>query len=168
MARRSSKSAGCSNPRSAARTGAVQALYQMDIAGTDVADVIHEFNTLRFSSTEGDIEVYRPDPTFFAELLRGVVRCQREIDPMIDAQLADGWHLVRVDSILRALLRAAVFELMERQDVPAKVVINEYVNVAHAFFSEDEPKVTNGVLDRLARTLRPGEFELGRSGAANG
>ena len=82
-----------------------------------------------------------------------------KIDPLIDQQLAHGWRLTRIDSILRAVLRAGVFELMERRDVPGRVVINEYINVAHSFFSEDEPKVVNGVLDNLARQLRAAEFD---------
>jgi N utilization substance protein B len=86
------------------------------------------------------------------------VRRQREIDPMLDQQLAAGWRLGRVDSILRAILRAGVYELLERPDVPARVVINEYIEIAHAFFDEDEPKVVNGILDKLARRLRPAEF----------
>ena len=91
-------------------------------------------------------------------MLKGVVRRQREIDPMIDRQLAEGWRLARIDSILRAILRAAAFELMELADVPARVVISEYIEVAHAFFEGDEPRVVNGVLDSLARKLRPGEL----------
>src|SRR5690606_7586851 len=90
--------------------------------------------------------------------LRGVVRRQRDIDPMIEKTLATGWRLVRVDSILRAILRAGLFELVERPDVPVRVVINEYINVAHAFFIEDEPRVVNGVLDKLAREVRPSEL----------
>ncbi len=147
------------NARSAARTAAVQGLYQMDLAGTDLNDVIHEFVTLRFPFREGEGTAAGADPVFFADILRGVVRRQRDIDPMIDEQLATGWRLVRVDSILRAILRAAVFELLERSDVPARVVLNEYINVAHAFFSEDEPKVVNGILDRLAHRLRAGELD---------
>ena len=95
---------------------------------------------------------------FFTELLRGVVRRQRDIDPLVDQQLAEGWRLIRIDAIVRAILRAGVFELMERPDVPARVVINEYINVAHSFFSDEEPKVVNGVLDKLARRLRASEF----------
>jgi transcription antitermination protein NusB len=87
------------------------------------------------------------------------VRRQRDIDPMVDAQLAAGWRLARVDSILRATLRAGTFELMERADVPGRVIISEYVDVAKAYFNDDEPKVVNGVLDRLARRLRPEEFK---------
>ncbi|MGD9785147.1 MAG: transcription antitermination factor NusB [Hyphomicrobiaceae bacterium] len=145
--------------RSLARIAAVQALYQMDIAGTDLNDVIRQFEEPRFSDTE-DVDVAgAPDAQFFADVLRGVVRRQRDVDPLIDEQLAQGWRLVRVDSILRAILRAGAFELMERRDVPARVAINEYIEVAHAFFTEDEPRVVNGILDRLARRLRPTEFE---------
>ncbi|MEQ8823688.1 MAG: transcription antitermination factor NusB [Filomicrobium sp.] len=149
--------------RSAARIGAVQALYQMDLGGADVTDVIREFTTLRFPNTEADETIAGADPAFFAELLRGVVRRQRDVDPMIDQQLATGWRLVRIDSILRAILRSGAFELMERPDVPARVVINEYIDVAHAFFNDEEPKVVNGVLDRLAHRLRPAEFSDGNA-----
>jgi transcription antitermination protein NusB len=145
-------------PRSASRMAAVQALYQMDLAGTDLNAVVDEFIQLRFSGEEADVALAGADATFFAEILRGVVRRQLDIDPLIDQQLAAGWRLVRVDSILRAILRAGVFELMERTDVPARVAISEYVEVSNGFFSDDEPKVVNGVLDKLARKLRAPEF----------
>lgn len=146
--------------RHAARLASVQALYQMDMAGTDLNAVIEEFTTYRFNQDKGEYGTVRPDATFFTELLRGVVRLQREIDPVVDQQLAIGWRLVRVDSIVRAILRVALFELIERPDVPARVVINEYINVAHAFFEQEEPKVVNGVLDRLARKYRAQEFAI--------
>jgi len=155
-------------PRTAARISAVQGLYQMDMAGTDISAVIQQIGTVRFDDQDGPGEEIRTDRQFFADVLRGVVRRQRDIDPLIDHQLATGWRLVRVDSILRAILRAGVFELMERHDVPVKVVISEYINVAHAFFSDDEPKVVNGVLDRLARQLRAGELAAGVPDAADG
>ena len=145
-------------PRTGARVAAVQGLYQMDLAGTDLNAVIDEFVRLRFPLPPGDEAAAGADAAFFAELIRGVVRRQRDIDPLVDRQLAEGWRLVRIDAIVRAILRAGVFELMERPDVPTRVVINEYINVAHSFFSEDEPKVVNGVLDKLARQLRTGEF----------
>ncbi len=154
--------------RSMARIAAVQALYQMDMAGTDLNDVIKEFETLRFPVTAEALGASETDTQFFADILRGVVRRQRDIDPAIDEQLALGWRLERVDSILRAILRGGVFELMERRDVPARVAINEYIEVAHAFFDGDEPKVVNGVLDRLARRLRPKEFEARATDAAEG
>ena len=144
--------------RSQARLAAVQALYQMDLAETDLAAVIEEFKAHRLGSDVENGTAAQVDPEHFAGLLKGVVRRQREIDPMIDRQLAEGWRLTRIDSIVRAILRAAAFELMELNDVPPRVVISEYIEVAHAFFEGDEPKVVNGVLDSLARKLRPGEL----------
>ena len=161
-------------PRSRSRMAAVQALYQMDLAGTGLDDVIADFTQLRFAPTpptaddavadtdtdaESNDALVGADAQFFADLLRGVVRRQRDIDPLVDSQLASGWRLARVDSILRATLRSGTFELMERADVPGRVIINEYVDVAKAFFHDDEPKVINGVLDRLARRLRVEEFQ---------
>ena len=157
--------------RSAARLAAVQGLYQMDVAATPINDVIRDLTMTPLRETAqaeadesgDDLEVNQPDHTFLAELLRGVVRVQREIDPLVDNQLATGWRLARVDSTLRAILRAGVFELMERPEVPAKVVINEYIDIARAFFEGDEPRVVNGVLDKLAKKLRPDEFTASAS-----
>ncbi len=145
-------------PRTAARVAAVQALYQMDMAATDLNAVIGEFEAFRFGPDAEDQTLASADRDFFRSLIRGVVRRQREIDPMIDQQLAEGWRLTRIDSILRAVLRVATLELIERKDVPARVVITEYVNTAHAFLGEEEPRVVNGVLDKLARRLRVDEF----------
>ena len=145
-------------PRSRARLAAVQALYQMDVAETDLNEVIEEFKTHRLCSGAEDGAVAGADPEHFTRVLDGVVRRQRELDPIIDQQLAAGWRLVRVDAILRAILRAGGFELMELSSVPARVVISEYVDVAHAFFEADEPRVVNGVLDQIARKVRPGEL----------
>jgi transcription antitermination protein NusB len=144
--------------RSRARLAAVQALYQMDVAGTDINEVIEEFKTLRMAPDAEDDAVAGADEHHFARVLHGVMNRQKEIDPLIDHQLATGWRLVRVDSILRAILRAGGFELLELKDVPVRVVINEYVDVAHAFFEGDETRVINGVLDQIARKLRPGEL----------
>jgi transcription antitermination protein NusB len=159
--------ADAANPRTLARVAAVQALYQMDLAGTDVEQVIEEFVRLRFERGSAGVEaetengggLYGADPAFFADVVRGVVRRQRDIDPLVDQQLAEGWRLIRIDAIVRAILRSGVFELMERPDVPARVVINEYINVAHSFFEDEEPKVVNGVLDKLAHRLRAPEFD---------
>ena len=159
--------------RSSARLAAVQALYQMDVAGTGIEAVIEEFVHDRFSAPRppgedepappepeaGEAAIVGADATFFTALIRGTVRCQRDVDPVIDQSLAEGWRLVRIDSLVRAILRSAVFELMERTDVPARVVINEYIEVSRAFFDGDEPKLVNGVLDRLAKQFRPAEFD---------
>ncbi len=157
-ARNKPKPAGIT-PRTAARVAAVQALYQMELAETDLNAVIAEFLDVRFDPASQDETIEGADRTFFADVLRAVLRRQREIDPLIDEQLASGWRLVRVDAILRAILRGGAAELFERDDVPARVVINEYVNVGHFFFADDEPRVINGVLDQIARKIRPKEFE---------
>jgi N utilization substance protein B len=148
-----------SAPLSAARLAAIQALYQMEMTGTDAADVVAEFRDHRMADANDAAGCQQADTAFFADLVKGVVAGQRRIDPLIDAQLAEGWRLKRIDSTLRAILRAGTYELMEKADVPARVVINEYVDVAHAFFEGDEPKVVNGVLDALARAMRAGEFQ---------
>lgn len=153
-----------SAPRSAARLAAVQALYQMDIAGTDVNRVVAEFTSHRVGQETENAALAEVDLEFFGDLVRGVVREQRRIDPQLNARLAQGWRLARIDSTLRAILRAAAYELLGRADVPARVVISEYVDVAHAFFDGEEPKMVNAVLDQLARQFRPAEFEQ----AANG
>lgn len=144
--------------RSAARLAAVQALYQMDVTQIDLNDVIAEFSAHRFGHEMDGATLDHADQPFFADLLRGVVKAQRQIDPLIAEHLAQGWRLSRLDSILRAILRAGVYELLQRTDVPVKVIINEYVEVAHAFFEDDEPGVVNGILDRLARKLRAAEM----------
>ena len=93
------------------------------------------------------------------------MREQRRLDPMIDAALARGWPLKRIETVLRAILRAGAYELAHRSDVPARVVVSEYVDVAGAFVDEDETGMVNAVLDQLARQLRAAEFDS-RSGLA--
>lgn len=152
-------------PRSAARLAAVQALYQMDVAETDAADVVAEFCDHRMGEQDDASSCCQAaDAAYFAGLVKGVVSDQRRIDPLLNAELAEGWRLGRIDSTLRAILRSAAYELLERPDVPARVVINEYLDVAHAFFEGEEPKVVNGILDALARDLRAAEFQDRRDG----
>ena len=151
--------------RSAARLAAVQALYQMDIGGADIGDVIAEFRAQRLGVSyddQGKAEPGAPaDEDFFEAIVRGVVASQRDLDPAIDKALAAGWTLPRLDATLRAVLRAGAFEIYERSDVPPRTVIDEYVSVARAFFDGDEPRVANAVLDRLARE-RLGPEIMGR------
>jgi transcription antitermination protein NusB len=145
--------------RSQARLAAVQALYQMELAASDLNEVIAQFEQHRFGDEVEDKTVSDANPVLFAEIVRGVVARQMEIDPPLDAQLAAGWRLNRIDAIIRSTLRCAMFELVARPKVPARGVINEYVEVAKAFFDGDEPKVVNAVLDSVARKVRPAEFE---------
>jgi N utilization substance protein B len=146
------------NQRGAARLAAVQALYQMDLGGASLPDVIAEFEAYRLGK-ELDGDQYRDaDKAFFRDIVAGVVRDQRGLDAAIDAALSPDWPLARLDATLRAILRAGAFELASRPDVPGRVVISEYVEVAKAFFEEEVPGMVNGVLDALARKLRPAEF----------
>lgn len=144
--------------RSAARLAAIQALYQMDMTSIDSPRVIAEFEAHRLGQEIEGTQYCEAEAAFFRDLVDGVVREQLRIDPLIDRHLAEGWRLHRVDSILRAILRAGAYEILDRTDVPARVVISEYVDLAHAFFEGEEPKVVNGILDKLARASRPQEF----------
>ncbi len=145
-------------PRSAARLAAVQALYQMDVAHTDLRDVIVEFSVHRLGAELDGDQLQAPDKSFFQNILEGVVKKQLEIDPLINEQLASGWTLSRIDSILRAILRSSVYELLCRSDIPARVIINEYIDIAHAFFEKEEARVVNGVLDHVAKKVRASEL----------
>ena len=155
MAKRDHHAKPRASSRSAARLAAVQALYQMDMTGIDLSEVIAEFEAHRLGQDIEGLQYADTEATFFRDLVEGVVREQLRIDPLIDKQLAEGWRLARVDSILRAILRAGAYEILVRGDVPARVVISEYVDIAHAFFAGEEPKVVNGILDRLGHTARP-------------
>ncbi|MEM9221290.1 MAG: transcription antitermination factor NusB [Pseudomonadota bacterium] len=143
------------NKRAVARLAAVQALYQMDVTGAGAQDIVKEFELFRLSQELEGETLRAADLNWFDGLVSGVVKDQRAIDAAIDEALKEGWPLARIDLTLRALLRAGVFELMHRPEVPLRVVISEYVEVAKAFFGGDEPRLTNGVLDRIARGARP-------------
>lgn len=147
--------------RRAARLAAVQAVYQMEQAGADTEAVIEEFVTHRFGEETEISPAGVPEEEFFADLVRGVPHRQAEIDGAVLNALSAGWKLQRIDSILRAILRVAAYELICRADVPARVVIDEYVEIAHAFFEGDEVGFVNAILDRLAREKRAGEFADG-------
>ena len=145
--------------RSAARLAIVQALYQMDVTGKGLNEILAEFDSFWIGrEVEGD--EYKPaEVQFFRDVLAGVLKEQRAIDPMIDRTLAEGWPLKRVEAVMRAVMRSGAYELKMRPDVPARVVIAEYVAVASAFFEREEAGMTNAVLDRLARQLRPKELD---------
>jgi N utilization substance protein B len=149
--------------RSAARLAAVQALYQMDVAGKGVIDALAEFEAFWIGREVEGVEFKPAENAFFRAILAGVVEEQRAIDGQVDKALAEGWPLHRVEAVLRAILRAGAYELMFRKDVPARVIISEYVDVAHGFYSEDEPGLVNAVLDSIAREVREGELEAKRT-----
>ena len=142
------------NRRGAARLAAVQALYQMDVGGTGVLEIVAEYETHRLGQ-EIDGDTYlKADASWFRSIVSGVVRDQRQLDPLIGTALQDDWALSRLDSTVRAILRAGTFELRERKDVPIAVIVTEYVEIAKAFFEDEEPKLVNAVLDRIAKQVR--------------
>ncbi len=144
--------------RSAARLAVVQALYQMEVAGKGLNEIFSEFEA-HWIGREIEGEQYKPaDRAFFREVLQGVLDDQGEIDRQIDKALAGGWPLQRIETVMRAVLRAGAYELRSRKDVPARVAIKEYVDVAGAFFGPTESGMVNAVLDRIAREARAGEL----------
>lgn len=153
--------------RRAARLAAVQALYQWDQTGGKADAIVAEFSTHRISraaaadTVGSDASMAPADRKLFAEIVRGVAGDVSEIDDMLAAVLSDDWQVDRLESILRAVMRAGAFELAHRLDVPPKVVISEYIAVADAFFGDKETAMAHGVLDRLAHELRPAEMVAG-------
>ena len=148
------------NKRGAARLAAAQALYQMDLAGNGLNEILADFER-HWLGSEVEGAQYRPaEAAFFRDIVGGVVREQTRLDPQIDAALARGWPLRRIEAILRAVLRAGAYELACRSDVPARVVMSEYVDVAAAFVDEEETGMVNAVLDQLAHQWRAAEFAV--------
>ncbi len=145
--------------RHAARLAAVQAIFQMEMTGIGAEAVIQEFLDHRFPEDVGFASCGQPDVDFFADVVRGVPHRQSEIDYALAQCLAADWTLSRIDSILRAILRAAAYELIARNDVPVKVVIDEYLDITHAFLETGEVSFVNAALDRLARNKRAAELE---------
>ena len=140
--------------RSVARLAAVQALYQMEVSGVGSEAVIREFLDHRF---DADIEGERLAPgdiAYFTAVVRGVIERQGQIDRAIVKRLAEGWRLERIDATLRAILRAGAFELIGSPDAPTEVVLDEYVEIAKAFFEGPEAGFVNGALDGIARDER--------------
>jgi N utilization substance protein B len=141
------------NQRGAARLAAVQALYQMDVGRQTLEDTLSQFSA-HMLGREVEGEQYLPaDADFFKQIVTGVIRSQLDIDPTIDKALSNDWPVGRIDATLRAILRAAAFELLRRRDIPAGVVITEYVDVAKAFYEDDAPKMVHGVLDAIAKQV---------------
>jgi N utilization substance protein B len=140
--------------RTVARLVLVQALYQMELSGSGVESVIREYSDHRF---EGDLDgekLAEADEAFFAEGARAVVKEQSTIDRLITDRLATGWRIERLDTTVRAILRAGAWELKFRPDVAVEVVINEYVEIARAFYGETEARFVNGALDGIAKDTR--------------
>src|SRR5512147_1803328 len=151
--------------RSATRLAAIQALYALEVSGSAVDRVIADFCERRWAPAEMPVNAAQLDEAFLRRLVEGVAAHRDEIDAAIEGALTDGWMLARLEILLQAILRAGAYELSAQADVPAKVVINEYLEIAHAFFAGKEPGLVNAVLDRLASRFRG---DPGRSPGENG
>jgi transcription antitermination protein NusB len=147
--------------RRGSRLSAVQALYEMEIGGKGVIEAMAEFEAHWIGREVDGIDLPQAEESFFRDILGGVVREQMAVDRRVDAALTDGWPLRRIETLIRATLRAGTYELMFRKDVPPKAIISEYVAVTRAFYEGEEPGLVNAVLDRLARELRPDDFASG-------
>jgi len=147
---------GRSQSRSAARLAAVQALYQHEMEGTPAAKLVDEFHQHRIGREidDGEGELADPEMPFFDDVVKGVLARLEEIDAVIEARLAEGWNLKRLDKTMLQILRAGTYELLARPDVPLGSAISEYVDVAHAFFERPEANFVNGVLDGVAKAVR--------------
>ena len=147
-------SATRSRSRSAARLAAVQALYQLEMEETPLAKLLHEFHEHRLGATIEDETYAEAEVAFFDDIVSGADARRAEIDALIAERLAEGWSLERLDRPMRAILRAGAYELIARPDVSAATVINEYLDVAHAFYDKREAGFVNGLLDAIAKGVR--------------
>jgi N utilization substance protein B len=143
-----------SNSRSAARLAAVQALFQHDMEKTPVPKLLKEFHDHRLGAEIEDDQYANAEVDFFDDIVIGTTDTLAGIDTLITSKLASGWSLKRLDKTMLQILRAGSFELMAREEVPTATVINEYVDVAHAFFDKKESGFVNGLLDAIAKQVR--------------
>ena len=150
------------NRRSVARLAAVQALYEVDLVNANIEIVLENFFAKRWLPSEFNTDTkssqIEPDRDWLVNLVQGVATSRDTLDSHIGRALSGKWTVERLETLIRVILQSAVFELINKPNVPASVIINEYLNVAHAFFEGPENKLVNGVLDRLARDLRTGEL----------
>ncbi len=140
--------------RSASRLAAVQALYQMDMENIGLARLLSEFHMHRLGAEIEDAHYADADVVFFDDLVSGVDKRREEFDALITSKLNEKWKIERLDKSMLQILRCGCFELMARKDVPKAAVINEYVDVAHAFFDDKEAYFVNGLLDNIAKEVR--------------
>jgi transcription antitermination protein NusB len=143
-----------SGARSAARLAAVQALYQVQLAAQPTDSVLSEFIEHRFRSGDAETGCQAADVDLFCDIVRSVLARKSELEPLIGGSLATGWRFERLDKVMQALLLSAAYELVARPDVPTPVIINEYVELAHAFFEDEQAKFAHAVLDKVAREVR--------------
>ena len=144
-----------SQARSASRLAAVQALYQQQMEKTALTRLLNEFHQHRLGQEIEDDQYADAEVDFFDDIVSGVDARRDEIDELLQSKLAAGWKIDRLDKTMVQILRCGTYELLARADISKKIVISEYIDVAHAFFDEKEAKFVNGVLDSVGKTVRP-------------
>jgi transcription antitermination protein NusB len=143
-----------SKSRSAARLAAVQALYQMDMEKIGLARLLDEFHSHRLGAEIEDVTYAKAEQSFFDDVVSGVNARRAEIDALIETKLGEQWKIGRLDKTMLQILRAGTYELLARAEIATASIINEYVDVAHAFFDEKDAKFVNGLLDAVAKDVR--------------
>lgn len=141
--------------RSAARLAAVQALYQIEMEGTAIPSLLHEFHHHRLGATIEDAEYAEAEVDFFDDLVSGTAARLDEIDAIVAGKLSAQWSMERLDKPMKAILRVGTYELLARADVPTGSAISEYVDVAKAFYDKREAGFINGLLDAVSKEVRP-------------
>ncbi|NDD48835.1 MAG: transcription antitermination factor NusB [Alphaproteobacteria bacterium] len=142
------------NSNSITRLVLVQSLYQMEIAGTDVNEIINSLNSRIIFDSSEDKLINDINKSLFSNLINEIVEKQITIDNEIKKFLSDDWDFNRLDKILIAILRSAFYEIIFQSNTPYKVIIDEYVEISHSFFSGKEPNFTNAILDKLSEAHR--------------
>ncbi|MBO6520638.1 MAG: transcription antitermination protein NusB [Rhodospirillales bacterium] len=151
------------DPRPAAtRLAAVQAIYELDMIDAPVDDVLASFTAERWKAADEDVreEMARPKPELLKELVNGTATHGADIEAALLPAMRGERELDDMEKVMQAILRTAVYELLERRSVPAKTVIGAYTSVADAFFDEDgqQVKLIAGILNTVARQIRRDEF----------
>ena len=144
---------------SAARLAAIQTLYSMDMTGASTVEALDEYQERRKNMAETDPALAKPDNDLVVQLVHGTTAQMDDVDQLIGSALSDDWTIDRIEAILRAILRVGVWELLSRHNTPSRVAISEYVDIARAFYAGTEPGLVNAVMDRMARQLRPLDFD---------
>ena len=145
------------NKKSSARLFAVQILFEMEINGKKINNILERLTNEYLIEISRLNKTEKADKNHLIKILKGVTKNQKDIDLDIKDNLI-GWSLSRIDSVSRAILRSALYELRECNDIPVKVIINEYIEISKSFFEDDEPNFINGILDKVSKIYRPNEF----------
>ncbi|MEC8497695.1 MAG: transcription antitermination factor NusB [Pseudomonadota bacterium] len=148
---------GNHNKKSSARLFAVQILFEMEINGKKINSILERLTDEYLIEISRLNKTGKADKNHLIKILKGVTKNQKDIDLNINDNLI-GWSLSRIDSVSRAILRSALYELRECNDIPVKVIINEYIEISKSFFEGDEPNFINGILDKISKIYRPNEF----------